>query len=217
MQQDVETTEYWNVVYMWNVFSSDASDGGMPAWKVQESNSSLLLHRRLRCRSGFVYRVINNPLNIRSCSGFSLTSSDLVLTVQFTFFHLMLQSRFQSMFALTPRFLVTVNILHAQMLRLFISLITHHLFLNIEKDVTADFMLLGTGLNSHWLHHSAWNNPVLNHPFTSFVENMEGLQVPHEVVTCHLKNKHQVGHDVLAVWGKLQECFTFHCSLCTTS
>lgn len=166
-------------------------------------------------RSGFVYRVINNPLNTRSCSGFSLTSSDLVLMVQFTFFHLMLQSRNSSL--CLHWLLVTVNILHAQILQLFISLITRHLFLNIEKDVTADFMLLGTGLNSHWFHRSACNNPVLNHPFTSFVENMEGLQVPHEVVTCHLKNKHQVGHDVLAVWGKVQECFTFHCSVCRTS
>lgn len=31
------------------------------------------------------------------------------------------------------------------------------------------------------------------------------------------KNKHQVERDVLEAWGKLQACFTSHCSLCVTS
>lgn len=39
----------------------------------------------------------------------------------------------------------------------------------------------------------------------------------HEAVTYPFKNKHQVERDVLEAWGKLQTCFTSHCSVSVTS
>lgn len=52
-----------------------------------------------------------------------------------------------------------------------------NILLNIVNDGTADFILVGRGLNSHWLHRSVCNNSVSNPSFTSLVDKMEGLQV----------------------------------------
>lgn len=52
-----------------------------------------------------------------------------------------------------------------------------NILLNIVNDGTADLILLGRGLNSHWLHRSVCNNSVSNPSFTSLVDKMEGLQV----------------------------------------
>lgn len=52
-----------------------------------------------------------------------------------------------------------------------------NILLNIVNDSTADLILLGRGLNSHWLHRRVCNNSVSNPSFTSSVDKMEGLQV----------------------------------------